>query len=391
MVGDDLKEEVKKLVHTAIDLKFTIFNENVFYQVARLKERSDLNTQQKITSVFSLLVPEVKKITDQRPRVADYYKTETSVSILESISTDEIIILKKKLKAFALDAFAELPKKNLPGFGIRPIFLKEPFKLVLDLIDTIFEPESIKNAFDIFKNVVESTNGNYGLEFLLEKALEGEKSRLKELLIRLTNHFNKLVVGIPNKQISPTETETVLNRIGTYIQQVLPSTPPPESPENPNPMSLLSLFKKHLESEEMKKKFLSDKVEVITKHFSPSKKEKTGSIPKSRLTHFKGTVIAQKNKGQISHTFSVLRDSKGSDKLAIRNSQKWVDPNLTGVRQKLQASYQGKIRFQSLTTEQIVKERFDKVDKVEIVKLEGLAQREVAKKIFDYVENSKEK
>ncbi|CAH1755786.1 15094_t:CDS:10 [Entrophospora sp. SA101] len=50
---------------------------------------------------------------------------------------------------------------------------------------------------------------------------------------------------------------------------------------------------------------VGDKVEIITKNFKKSEKDKY------RLTHFKGTVIAQKNKQRISYNFSVLKESKG--------------------------------------------------------------------------------
>ena len=48
---------------------------------------------------------------------------------------------------------------------------------------------------------------------------------------------------------------------------------------------------------------VGDKVEVISKNFSQNKKDGY------RLTHFRGTVIAQKNQKQISYTFAVLKES----------------------------------------------------------------------------------
>jgi|SRR6185436_11991101 len=64
---------------------------------------------------------------------------------------------------------------------------------------------------------------------------------------------------------------------------------------------------------------VGDKVEVVTKNLNRNEKATNGEKSKYRLTHFKGTVITQKNKGQISYTFSVLKDSKGGDKAAIRS------------------------------------------------------------------------
>ncbi|CAG8757903.1 9542_t:CDS:1, partial [Racocetra fulgida] len=59
---------------------------------------------------------------------------------------------------------------------------------------------------------------------------------------------------------------------------------------------------------------VGDKVEITTKNFNKNEKSSKDEKPKYRLTHFKGTVIARKNPGQIGYTFSVLKDSKGSDK-----------------------------------------------------------------------------
>src|ERR1051326_8545547 len=75
---------------------------------------------------------------------------------------------------------------------------------------------------------------------------------------------------------------------------------------------------------------IGDKFEVTAKHFI--QKEKNDSTPKFRLTHFKGTIIAQKNQGQISHTFSVLRDSKGRDKLAIRSTFSYHSPFIVSIK-----------------------------------------------------------
>ncbi|CAG8617011.1 6906_t:CDS:2 [Ambispora gerdemannii] len=62
---------------------------------------------------------------------------------------------------------------------------------------------------------------------------------------------------------------------------------------------------------------VGDKVEITTKNFNKNEKAKNEEKPKLRLTHFKGTVIGQKNPGQISYTFSVLKESKGRwEKLA---------------------------------------------------------------------------
>ena len=77
---------------------------------------------------------------------------------------------------------------------------------------------------------------------------------------------------------------------------------------------------------------VGDKVEIATKNFRQSEKEKKDSVLKPRLTHFKGTVIAQKNQSQISYTFSVLKDSKGRDKLAIRSTFSYHSPFIMSIK-----------------------------------------------------------
>ena len=68
---------------------------------------------------------------------------------------------------------------------------------------------------------------------------------------------------------------------------------------------------------------VGDKVEVTTKNFNENEKDKF------RLTHFKGTIIAQKNKEQISYTFSILKES---NKVAIRGIFSYHSPLITGIK-----------------------------------------------------------
>src|SRR4051812_18557277 len=78
---------------------------------------------------------------------------------------------------------------------------------------------------------------------------------------------------------------------------------------------------------------VGDKVEIITKHFNKNEKaKKNEEKSKPRLTHFKGTIIAQKNSGQISYTFSVLKENKGSDKVAIRSIFSYHSPLLVSIK-----------------------------------------------------------
>src|SRR5436305_6935452 len=70
---------------------------------------------------------------------------------------------------------------------------------------------------------------------------------------------------------------------------------------------------------------IGDKVEVITKHLLKDKKVKD----KYRLTHFKGTIIAQKNKQKISYSFSVLEET---EKVVIRSIFSYHSPFIVEIK-----------------------------------------------------------
>lgn len=68
---------------------------------------------------------------------------------------------------------------------------------------------------------------------------------------------------------------------------------------------------------------VGDKVEVTTKNFNKNEKDKY------RLIHFKGTVVAQKNPGQVSYTFSVLAESS---KVAIKSTFSYHSPLIVSIK-----------------------------------------------------------
>src|SRR5215208_4458477 len=77
---------------------------------------------------------------------------------------------------------------------------------------------------------------------------------------------------------------------------------------------------------------VGDKVEITTKNFNPNEKKKDDGESKHRLTRFIGTVISQKNPQQISYTFSVLKDSKGSDKVAVKSIFSYHSPLIVSIK-----------------------------------------------------------
>src|SRR4051812_21761928 len=76
---------------------------------------------------------------------------------------------------------------------------------------------------------------------------------------------------------------------------------------------------------------VGEKIEITTKYFNQNQNEKKDASAKQkvRLTHFKGIVIAQKNRGQISYTFSVLKESS---KLMIRSVFSYHSPLIVNIK-----------------------------------------------------------
>jgi len=73
---------------------------------------------------------------------------------------------------------------------------------------------------------------------------------------------------------------------------------------------------------------IGDKVEVTIKNLNQKEKDKDGKN-KYRLTHFKGIVIAQNNSGQVSYTFSVLKESS---KVAIVSAFSYHSPLIVSIK-----------------------------------------------------------
>src|SRR4051812_41429990 len=68
---------------------------------------------------------------------------------------------------------------------------------------------------------------------------------------------------------------------------------------------------------------VGDKVEIVTKNFKQKEQDKY------RLTRFKGTIIAQKNSGQISYTFSVISIAS---KIIVRSVFSYHSPIIVSIK-----------------------------------------------------------
>ncbi|CAG8805373.1 16701_t:CDS:10 [Gigaspora margarita] len=87
---------------------------------------------------------------------------------------------------------------------------------------------------------------------------------------------------------------------------------------------------------------VGDKIEVITKNFDPREKNEK---PKYRLTHFKGTVIAQKNPKRISYTLSVLKESSRINR-PVRRAKLYFLERETARKKDNEKEYQRKLMAQ---------------------------------------------
>jgi len=78
---------------------------------------------------------------------------------------------------------------------------------------------------------------------------------------------------------------------------------------------------------------VGEEIEITTKYFPRNQNEKQNKGDKEkkkfRLTHFKGIIISQKNCGQISHNFSILKESS---KLAIRSIFFYHSPLMISIK-----------------------------------------------------------
>src|SRR5438876_8803619 len=88
-------------------------------------------------------------------------------------------------------------------------------------------------------------------------------------------------------------------------------------------MNILSEITKQYLRTDLPPLQVGDKVEIITKNFNPK------DPVKYRLTNFKGIVIGQKNSGQISYNFSVLKESS---KVAIRGIFSYHSPLIVSIK-----------------------------------------------------------
>ncbi|CAI2161572.1 13863_t:CDS:2 [Funneliformis geosporum] len=350
------KDEIINFAKAGVNFAFAVFNEKVVYKVVQLEKQKNLTPEQKLVKILTVIFPEVQKITSQSPKVANYHNVEVNTVAkykkLKDLTEEEIIVLKKKIKAPIINfAKKQLAEQQMPGVFKEFLGAEQITKTLLDIFDVIADEKLIKKFIDYAAKAREKYDENPQIYKFLPpfKAIKemGLVEEVKELIRVFTNHLNKLADKVSQYQDIPsTESERMLEKLSGDIKNEVGQNTPPPIPADQNFDGVLSsigeIFKAIGDSNKselfadvdgaLSNEQMGDKVEVATKNFRQSEKEKNDSVLKPRLAHFKGTVIAQRNQNQISYTFSVLKDSKGRDKLAIRSTFSYHSPFIVSVK-----------------------------------------------------------
>ena len=74
------KDDALNLLNSGLNLLFAVFNEKVFYKYMQLEKQGNLTPEQKLTESLLIIFPEIKKITSQSSKVANYHDVEESLT-----------------------------------------------------------------------------------------------------------------------------------------------------------------------------------------------------------------------------------------------------------------------------------------------------------------------
>jgi len=250
------KDETLSFAKAGVNFCFAIFNENVFYKVVQLEKQKDLTPEQKLVKILTIVFPEVQKITIQSPKVANYHKVEVSsvakykklkelkgdqskipefIKIVQSLTPEEIIVLKKKVKTSIITFAREELANQIPGVFKEFLGSEQITKTLLDVFDVIADEKLVKKFIDFgakfgeeFVKDPEKYKPLPPLEIIKELGLVEE---LKSLVRDLTNHLNKLADKVSQyKDISSTESEKMLEKMSNDIKNKVGQNPPPPVP-----------------------------------------------------------------------------------------------------------------------------------------------------------------
>ena len=264
------KDESLNFVKAGINFSFAVFNENVFYKVVQLEKQKNLTPEQKQFKSLMVIFSEVQKITSQSPKVANYHKAEVSsvakykklkelrgdqskmpeiIEIFQSLTLEEIIVLKKKVKLPIINfAKKELANQEMPEAFKKLLGSEQITKTLLDVFDVIADEKLIKKFIDFgVKYSKEITENPQKYESLLPpKQIKemGLVEDFKGLMRGLTNHLNKLADKVSQyKDVSSTESERMLEKLSDDIKNEVGQNTPPPVPTDRNFNGILTSVK----------------------------------------------------------------------------------------------------------------------------------------------------
>jgi hypothetical protein len=256
------KDEGLNFVKAGVNFYFAIFNENVFYKVVQLGKHKNLTPEQKMVKVLTVIFPEVQKITSQSPKVANYHKVEVStvakykklrnfikekkdkskipefIKIVQSLTLEEIIVLKKKVKTSIITFAKNELAKQMSG-TFKELLGTE--QIIKTLLDVIADEKLIKKFIDLSvkfndKYIEDPLTYNFLASSpfkVIERA--GLVEELKDLIRVLTNRLNELASKTSQYQdVSSAESERMLEKLSDDIKNKVGQNAPPPVPTDQN-------------------------------------------------------------------------------------------------------------------------------------------------------------
>jgi hypothetical protein len=249
------KEVGQELYQTCINVLFAIFNEEVFYQSMQLEKQSGLDDQTKIIKVLPVIAEQMDRMAARVPQVRpnNYYKVEKSlvkkikglisdvesmfyagllgvkshweeeeikskmnkwVNVLESLTVEEIAVLKDKIKLFlkkAVDNYAPPQITNSPE-------VRQLIDSAINLSCASMDEKLAKDGWKVVAKLVRLASQNEvnleGKGFMGAMKWLGMEPEIKNLVKGWTQHLNKLAgEGTQNNYLSSEKEQNIIAKL----------------------------------------------------------------------------------------------------------------------------------------------------------------------------------
>jgi len=169
----------------------------------------------------------------------EYNKVQLEfLEIVQSLTPEEIIVLKKKIKVPIISFIEKILVPQVPE-EFKKFFSSESIiKTVLDVIDAIADEKLIKEVINLqtkfFKEIINNPQKYKNLSPFKQIKEMGLEEETKGLIRVLTNHLNKLADKVSRyPTISPVESEGILKKLSEDIKkEVGQNTPPPPTDQD---------------------------------------------------------------------------------------------------------------------------------------------------------------